>query len=178
VTTAELAEPTAIYVSRCKAWAISVAYGFFAVVADALVVVAVVSAVHSEDAIVIAFIFLITIPFLGLGTWYFGRRSLRALSHAVNPLPVLLIDDEGFECSYGRVRWIDVPRIEWQSIDEEPARVVFRLAPGTAWEPPAASYSSYLLRGRDDREVRVEMWARKKVMKQTLDRYYSGPSFI
>ena len=109
------------------------------------------------------------------------RRSLRYFRHRSQP--ALLLDADGLECAFGRISWRDVQSIELrgagQAGREQTPGVIFRLLPGTEWQPVYTQYSEYLLLSRREsveREGRLflDTW-KEPPIPQTLLRYYSGP---
>ena len=100
------------------------------------------------------------------------RRALPALRHARHRLPALLLDADGLECAYGRIRWFDVQAIGRTQRDyREPGLITFALLPGTVWQSVDRMYSAYLLKGRDADGFRIREWAKPQVVEETLSRY-------
>jgi hypothetical protein len=96
---------------------------------------------------------------VGAAIWASGR-GLAALRHARKQLPVLLLDEDGLECAWGRIGWLDVARISRTHSDNDRSYVIFTLRRGTAWQPVEARYSDYTLRRRDTGEFRVAILTR------------------
>ncbi|HMJ00034.1 MAG TPA: hypothetical protein VK488_09390 [Gaiellaceae bacterium] len=120
---------------------------------------------------------------LAIGLVFFGWLFLACLRQIRSPQPVIGLDREAIEGSFGRMPWIDVERIsfrwKWMGSAGITRRVVLHRQDG-APEPGRASreYASGFLFGSprvDSRRVELQAWAYKRRMVSNLRRFYSGP---
>ena len=106
--------------------------------------------------------------------------TIADIRQIIQPLPQLILDEEGFEGTFGRERWTDVARarIRWRWIGRTVVRrVVFELRGAARPMPTARAFASWLVAGRTfDYGDRIEtpLWGPKARVVADIQRFYDG----